>query len=186
VCERRYVFNAHLLDPSQLFDSTGACPEYEIPEQLAVAARAKKTSDDREFAVLSNLLPAAPIVTGRDGGGSNQSVANGAPRSAPASGNSGFVATSSSPERDVVTGTTTAKAAPPSVPTPQSNPRKSDEGSMAASLSGSTRGRTVPVGGPAPAQPEPAPAAQPAQQSTPPAPLPGATPIRSSGGFSFR
>jgi murein L,D-transpeptidase YafK len=86
VCEKRYVFNAHLLDPSQLFDARGKCPEYDIPEAIAVAARSKKTSDDREMALLSNLLPAAPIVTGNDGG-TNQAFAAGVPpRARPAGG----------------------------------------------------------------------------------------------------
>ncbi len=192
VCERRYIFNGHLLDPSQPFNATGRCPEYEIPEALAVAARAKKTADDREATVLASLLPAAPVVTGRDGG-THETFASGGPRPGPGSDDARFVATSPNPEREVVTGSTTrgtkaTVSASPSVPAPQSNPARasSSSGSVAASLSGGMpRNRTTPVGGPAPAQSQPEPAPQPAQQSAP-APLPGAVPIRSSGGFSFR
>jgi hypothetical protein len=171
VCEKRYVFNAHLLDPSQPFDARGRCPEYEIPESLAVAARSKKTSDDREMALLSNLLPAAPIVTGNDGG-TNQAFAAGAPV-APAT----QAVAISRPARgtEVVTGSTSRDAA---IPSPQSNPRRSPEPAVAASLG---RGRPAPA---APAEPEED--DEPAQQPAPPQALPGTVPIRSTGGFSFR
>jgi murein L,D-transpeptidase YafK len=172
VCEKRYVFNAHLLDPSQPFDARGKCPEYEIPESLAVAARSKKTSDDREMALLSNLLPAAPIVTGNDGG-TNQAFAGGAPTRATQA-----VAVSR-PARgpEVITGSTSRDAA---IPVPQSNPRRTGEPAVAASLG---RGRPAPAARPAPEEPR---EEEPAQQSAPPAALPGTVPIRSTGGFSFR
>ena len=161
VCERRYVFNAHLLDPSQPFDATGKCPEYEIPQSLAVAAREKRNSDDSSAKLLSNLLPAAPITTGRDGGTHETFAAGLAPTNRPPAGT------------EVVTGST---AQARSVPAPQSRPQR--DPAMAASLGSASRRP------PAPRQ-EPEPEA--VQQSAPPAALPGATPIRpTNGGFSFR
>ena len=177
VCEKRYIFNGHLLDPSQLFDAKGKCPEYEIPESIAVAARSKKTSDDREMALLANLLPAAPIVTGNDGG-THQTFAAGVP--APASAPQAVAVSRPATGTEVVTGSTSRAAG---VPVPQSNPRRAGETARAASL-GASRGRSAPVGGPEKeelGEPEPAP------QSSPPAALPGAVPIRATtGGFSFR
>jgi hypothetical protein len=174
VCEKRYVFNAHLLDPSQLFDARGKCPEYDIPEAIAVAARSKKTSDDREMALLSNLLPAAPIVTGNDGG-TNQAFAAGVPARAPAPQ---AVAVSRPPRgTEVITGSTSRDAA---IPAPQSNPRRTNEPAVAASLGG---GRPAPAARPVQEEPRDDEAAQP---SSPPQALPGTVPIRSTGGFSFR
>ena len=177
VCERRYIFNAHLLDPSQPFDARGKCPEYEIPESLAVAAREKRNADDQSAKLLASLLPAAPIVTGRDGG-THQAF------SAPPESNPGNLAISRPASgTEVVTGSTSQARG---VPLPQSNPRRSGEPAMNAALNGSSRNRTAPVGGPAPRQaPEREPEA--VQQPQPPAALPGAVPIRATnGGFSFR
>jgi hypothetical protein len=171
VCERRYVFNAHLLDPSQPFDATGKCPEYEIPDEIAIAAREKRNSDDSSAKILSNLVPAAPIVTGNDGGTHERFAAG-----VPASGeNSSVAATRKPASTEVVTGSTKSTAG---VPVPQSNPRRTtSEPAVAASINGGPRRA------PAKAS-EPQPEAQP-QQSQPGA-LPGAAPIKSTGGFSFR
>jgi murein L,D-transpeptidase YafK len=193
VCEKRYIFNAHLRDPSALFDGKSDCPAYDVPNASVVAA--KKQSDDREAAVLARLLPAAPIVTGRDGD-THQSFANGN-TNRPASVASGVVPTSDDGRNlaasrsggESVTGSTNSATA--AVPAPPGDPRRPGGSSTAASgAPGATRaslGATngAPRRSTTPVEPEPAP--QPVlQQSTPPAALPGATPIRSSGGFSFR
>jgi murein L,D-transpeptidase YafK len=190
VCEKRYIFNAHLHDPSAQFDGTSRCPSYDVPNASAIAA--KKQSDDREAAVLARLLPAAPIVTGRDGD-THQSFANGG-TSRPAAVATGVVPTSddgrnlsvSRPAIDAVTGSTNSSTA--AVPAPPGDPRR--PGSPTASTpSGSTRAYLGSANGasrrsstPAESEPEP----QPVQRQSPPAPLPGATPIRSSDGFSYR
>jgi murein L,D-transpeptidase YafK len=174
VCEKRYVFNAHLLDPSQLFDPKGKCPEYEIPEEIAVAARAKRNADDREMALLANLLPAAPIRTGRDGG-SNEAFAG----RVPASDDGRYVAGTAPSGGEVVTGSTPQSAG---MPVPQANPRRSGETRASAYASNGSRARTREAGD---REPEDAQPSLPAQQPAPEA-LPGAVPIRSSGGFSYR
>ncbi len=168
VCEKRYVFNAHLLDPSQPFDATGKCPEYEIPESLAVAAREKRNSDDSSAKILSNLVPAAPVTTGHDGG-THQSFAAGVP---PQGATARSVATSRQPSgTEVVTGSTARN-----VPAPQGRPEQ--EPAVAASLGSASRRAPAPR-----REQEP----EAVQQPAPPAALPGATPIRpTGGGFSFR
>jgi hypothetical protein len=173
VCEKRYIFNAHLLDPSQLFDAKGKCPEYELPEGLAVAARAKRNADDREMAVLANLLPAAPIKTGRDGG-TNEAFAG----RVPVSDDGRYLAGTAPSGGEVVTGSTPQSA---STPVPQANPRRPGESRASAYASNGSRARNTQEAG----DREPDEAQQPAQQP-PSAPLPGAVPIRSSGGFSYR
>lgn len=82
VCDKRYVFNTHLLDPSQPFDASRKCPAYEIPKDIAVAARAKRTADDREAAMVAKFISPVPIVTGSDGGTYGQFI--GAPKPASA------------------------------------------------------------------------------------------------------
>jgi murein L,D-transpeptidase YafK len=177
VCERRYVFNGHLLDPSQVFDPRGKCPEYEIPQSIAVAARAKKTADDREMALLANLLPAAPIVTGNDGG-THQAFAAGVRPTAGAAPRSVAVSRPAT-GTEVITGSTSNRAA--SIPAPQSSPRRPEPAARAASLGSTPRGRSGPVETEELGEPEPV------QQSSPPPALPGAVPIRdTTGGFSFR
>ena len=176
VCEKRYVFNAHLLDPSQMFEASGKCPEYEIPEAVAVAAREKRNGDDQSAKLLAGLLPAAPIVTGNDGG-TNQAFAGGVRAPVPQAVAISRPATGT----EVVTGSTTSSAA--AIPVPQSNPRRAGEPAMAASLGGAPRGRNMPAARPAEEEREP----EPVQQSAPPPALPGAVPIRATtGGFSFR
>jgi murein L,D-transpeptidase YafK len=175
VCEKRYVFNAHLLDPSQPFDAKGKCPEYEIPESVAVAATEKRKADDRETAFLANLVPAAPIVTGRDGG-THQAF------SAPPDSSERLAISAPAKGPEVITGSTTQAR---SVPTPQASPRRS-EPPMSASLNGTSR-RAAPVGGPAPRPAERVRQPDPEQEASPPSALPGATPIRAAGGgFSFQ
>jgi murein L,D-transpeptidase YafK len=191
VCEKRYVFNAHLLDPGQPFDATGKCPEYEIPEEVAVAARSKRETDDREAKVLAALLPAAPIVTGRDGG-TNQAFAGGTTPSTvgvPASDDGRYVAVANRPA--AAESAAAASEATASVPVPASRPASTASayanGTVRASLgttNGSSRGRTS-ASEPA-VKPEPEEAAQPQERYSPPAALPGAAPIRSTGGFSYR
>ncbi len=69
VCERRYVFDAILADPSKPFDPQKQCPAYEVPEELAKAVAGKKETDERQFAVFARLgVPTVPVFTGRDGG----------------------------------------------------------------------------------------------------------------------
>jgi murein L,D-transpeptidase YafK len=188
VCEKRYLFNAHFQDPGALFDGKSQCPPYEVPNASAIAQ--KKQSDEREAAVLAKLLPAAPVVTGRDGD-THQSFAGATNR--PAAVATGVVPTSddgrnvaaSRPAGETVTGSTAV------VPTPPGDPRKSGTSTASSGGNGSTRASLGATNGSTrrsrevPAEPEPA--AQPAlQQSAPPAALPGATPIRSTGGFSYR
>jgi len=177
VCEKRYVFNAHLLDPSQPFDAASKCPEYDIPEVIAVAAREKRNSDDNSAKVLSNLVPAAPILTGNDGG-THEQFAGGVP---PKPASTAVATSRPASGTEVVTGSATKAAG---IPVPQSNPRRASEPAMAASLGAASR-RTPGAPTQTQPEPEPEPEPEPVQQSTP-APLPGAVPIRSSGGFSYR
>ncbi|MEX2129021.1 MAG: hypothetical protein WD871_12385 [Xanthobacteraceae bacterium] len=195
VCEKRYIFNAHLIDPSQLFDAQGTCPAFEVPREIATAVVAKKLADEKEMAVLARLLPAAPIVTGRDGG-TNQAFAGG---TRPANGTVGvpatddgqYVAVSRPAGNEVVTGSTGGEATasvpvPTSRPTEASTARAYSNGSSRASLGptgNGSRGRTS--AGETPAQSEPD-MSQPVQERNAPPALPGAAPIRSTGGFSFR
>jgi murein L,D-transpeptidase YafK len=156
VCEKRYVFNAHLLDPSQPFDAAGKCPEYEIPDAVAVAAREKRNSDDQNAKFLSNLVPAAPITTGLDGG-SHEAFANGG---RPANMSTPAVATRPG-RNEAVTGST-----------------GSNEATQTATLNGRRPAarQSEPEERPEPVQQRPA-----APQT-----LPGTVPIRSTGGFSYR
>ncbi len=160
VCEKRYVFNAHLLDPSQLFDPRGKCPEYEIPQELAVAARQKREADDASAKLLANLVPAAPVITGRDGGTHRAFAGN--PGGAPAALTTAGPASTTGPS--VITGSTVR----------QSSPR--GEPPMSASI-----GRTQPAQRGAASAGDEGP-----ENEDPSSALPGAAPIRSTGGFSFR
>jgi murein L,D-transpeptidase YafK len=196
VCEKRYVFNAHLFDPSELFDGKSQCPAFEVPKEIASAVAAKKQADEREAAVLARLLPAAPIVTGRDGD-THQAFASGVNRPAntvvPGIDDGRYLA-SGGPSGGSITGSTNSSTAV--IPTPPGDPRRSGGAATAASPApGSTRASLGATNGAprgrstvreTPANVEPA-AAQPArEQYTAPPALPGATPIRSSGGFSYR
>lgn len=72
VCDKRYVFNAVAPggDPEPLnFDPRGACPAYEVPQEIAQAVRAKQRRDDREFErLVEQGVETAPNRSGRDGG----------------------------------------------------------------------------------------------------------------------
>jgi murein L,D-transpeptidase YafK len=195
VCEKRYVFNAHLIDPSQPFNATGACPDFEVPDEIAKAVAAKKSSDEKEMAILARLLPVAPIVTGRDGG-TNQAFAAGPASNGsvgvPGSDDGRYIAVNRPSGTDVITGSASETTA--SVPVPPARPANAATASAYAngstravlgSMGGMPRGRTS--ASEAPAQAEPPAMSQPAQgNGSPPPALPGAAPIRSTGGFSFR
>ncbi|MCC6949647.1 MAG: murein L,D-transpeptidase [Bradyrhizobiaceae bacterium] len=176
ICEKRYIFNAHLLDPSQLFDAKGKCPEYEIPQEIAVAARSKRNADESEMALLANLLPPAPIRTGRDGGGNPAFAAR-----VPGDDN---LTTASTPNGEAGAASSAARASA-STPVPQANPRRGGETKASAyASSNGSRARTQEAGDRGADEPEQS--AQPAQQQAPAA-LPGAAPIRAAGGgFSFQ
>ncbi len=181
VCDRRYVFNARLVDPSRPFSSTSQCPAYQVPADIAKLVAAKKQSDDREFTMLANLnIPAAPVVTGQDGG-TNSAFAYGSPvRSAPAQQPSA-VATTAAPETTAATPRRTATT-PASTPAPKSksafSPPPNTSRSRSAGLGGNDAAeeeRPLPPQRPAPVQQRPA----------SPQTLPGSSPILSTGGFSF-
>ena len=72
VCEKRYVFNAQSPNGGAQplnFSPRGACPVYEVPQEIASAVYEKKRNDDMQIAQLSARgTPTAPIKSGRDGG----------------------------------------------------------------------------------------------------------------------
>ena len=69
VCGQRYVFNGIPRDMSKVFNPMRACPEYEIPAEIASVVRPKRQADEREFATLeARNIPTLPVRTGRDGG----------------------------------------------------------------------------------------------------------------------
>ena len=189
VCEKRYVFNAHLHDPSQLFDAKSQCPSFETPREIASAIAAKKQADERESAVLARLLPPAPIVTGRDGdtnpalAGINRPVNTVVPAV-----DDGRYLASGAPGRESVTGSTNNSTA--AVPAPPGDPRRGGSSTASSPAPGTTRASLGNGGSrnrPAPREEPEVEPARPAQdQFSPPPALPGATPIRSSGGFSYR
>jgi murein L,D-transpeptidase YafK len=177
VCDRRYVFNARLLDTARYFNPSSQCPAYQVPADVAKLVAAKKQADEREFTMLANMnIPTAPIVTGRDGG-TNQAFAFGEPRTVqPAS------AASQSAERPVQSSSTsTARSSSPETTSSASRSTPSKN----KSASGPQRSRSAGLGNDQddePVQPQrPAPQQRPAQPQT----LPGSTPILSTGGFSF-
>jgi hypothetical protein len=199
VCEKRYVFDAHLTDPSQLFNPTGPCPQFDVPQEVAQAVAAKREADNREFTFLASIgVPTAPIVTGRDGGGTPSLTA------VPAPGGAEDRTVTASVRPLGVAGS----AASASIPLPPTNPRRSTAGASSlsyaagASATSSARssasrrgeerragrdatalrssGRTSPE---ADEREEPTPAST---RRTPPPAMPGATPIIASGGFSYR
>ena len=235
VCEKRYVFDALLVDPSKPFDPMRPCPAYEVPEEIATAVAAKKEADNREFTVLARLgVPTVPVITGRDGGMNPLFSAELGGKS------DDRIVTAARP---TVTGSI-GSAAYAGVPLPPADPRRrSTESSSALSLAGSsgeqsTRSASASSGGfslgrlfgfeekpepkpqgtvvmptatplapttparaastkvakpktktqsvQAPGQSKPALATR-LEQDKPAAPssLPGATPILSSGGFSY-
>ncbi len=52
VCDKHYVFDARTTDPnSTTFNPTGACPTYDVPNEIKVAVAEKEASDDKAFKV---------------------------------------------------------------------------------------------------------------------------------------
>jgi hypothetical protein len=71
VCEKRYVFDAEPRPGGRAlsFSAAGACPAYEVPEDIASAVREKQHRDDVQIAELTRRGTAiAPVRTGADGG----------------------------------------------------------------------------------------------------------------------
>lgn len=184
VCDKRYVFNAHLVDPSRPFNPSSQCPAYQVPAETSKLVAAKKQADEREFTMLANLnIPAAPIATGQDGG-TNSAFAFGGPgRTTPVQRpveTPNAVATTPAPE------TTSATTPRRTAATPTSASAKKTKNASSTSLN--PRSRSAGLGGNDADDDQPAPPTQrPAPQQRPVSPqtLPGASPILSSGGFSF-
>jgi hypothetical protein len=71
-CEKKYVFDAvkapnATRDP--VFEASGKCPAYVVPDELAEATRQKQQDDDAEMAKLvARGTPVAKLNTGIDGG----------------------------------------------------------------------------------------------------------------------
>jgi hypothetical protein len=183
VCDRRYIFNAHLNDPSQAIDARGPCPAYQVPQAIAVAVQQKQQADENQFNALARLVPAAPIVTGRDGGTHQAFI----PGSTPASASAGSPIAAPAPA-------SSARAVAGPVPLPPGDPRRPGEDFVRRALAdknGTTPARTVSsdagrarayARGDEAEEPDSAASAQEAQPEA--RPLPGATPILSTGGFS--
>jgi murein L,D-transpeptidase YafK len=72
VCEKHYVFDAQPPAGSTkplVFNPTGRCPAYEVPQEIAGPANEKSRNDDYQFAQLvKENVPVAPTVMGTDGG----------------------------------------------------------------------------------------------------------------------
>jgi murein L,D-transpeptidase YafK len=70
VCGKRYVFNAQSPTGQPLnFSPRAACPNYEVPQEIASAVYSKQRSDELQFAQLASRgTPTAPVRSGRDGG----------------------------------------------------------------------------------------------------------------------
>jgi murein L,D-transpeptidase YafK len=70
VCGKRYVFNAQGPYGQQAnFSPRAACPNYEVPQEIASAVYSKQRNDELQFAQLASRgTPTAPIRSGRDGG----------------------------------------------------------------------------------------------------------------------
>ncbi len=179
VCDKRYVFNARLVDPSRPFNPSAQCPAYQVPADTAKLVATKKQVDDREFTMLANMnIPTAPIVTGQDGG-TNSAFAFGNPRNAPAQQSAPAVA--ARPEPAETTSSTPRRAA--STPPAASSQKKS----AFSPPPSQSRNRSAGIGGNDPDD-QPATPPQrsaPAQRQNAPQALPGAAPILSSGGFSY-
>jgi murein L,D-transpeptidase YafK len=71
-CEKKYVFDAvkapnATRDP--VFEASGKCPAYVVPDELAEATRQKQLNDDAEMAkFVARGTPVAKLNTGIDGG----------------------------------------------------------------------------------------------------------------------
>ena len=70
VCDKRYVFDAEGRGGRPLsFSASGACPAYEVPEDIASAVREKERGDEIQIAELTRRgTTVAPVRTGADGG----------------------------------------------------------------------------------------------------------------------
>jgi murein L,D-transpeptidase YafK len=72
VCDRHYVFDAQSPDNSTrplVFNPTGRCPDYVVPQTIAEPALEKQRNDDYQLAQLvKDNSPVAPILMGTDGG----------------------------------------------------------------------------------------------------------------------
>lgn len=174
VCEKRYIFDAHLTDPSTLSSPKGACPAFSVPQEIATAVAAKREADQRTFNALVQLgLPAAPIGTGRDG--STNPVFAEAHVSQGEVGPQAQKESAASPRAIVTAGPTAASAAAlPAASAPwrhvahvPASPRQSGQSAQSA---------------PTPADRERK--SEQKESSSPPA-MSGASPIRSSGSFSY-
>jgi len=66
VCEKRYVFNA---ETNGKFSPAGACPPYQVNQEVAAAIAEKQRRDDRQLGeYISKGTPTLPVVTRTDGG----------------------------------------------------------------------------------------------------------------------
>ncbi|MDO8534165.1 MAG: murein L,D-transpeptidase family protein [Xanthobacteraceae bacterium] len=142
VCEKRYVYDAILNDPSKPFDPQRPCPAYEVPEQLAKAVAAKKVADEREYTVLARLgVPTVPVITGRDGGMNPIFAGKLGPKSDDRFVTAATPATTGSAGPAVIAGV-------PLPPTdPRQRPQQSSLMSLAGSGSSSTRSASASSGG---------------------------------------
>jgi murein L,D-transpeptidase YafK len=72
VCEKRYVFDAYAPDNASTplkFSPAGACPVFEVPEDIAQAVNDKQRQDELKTAELTSRgMPVVAVRTGRDGG----------------------------------------------------------------------------------------------------------------------
>ena len=72
VCERRYVFDAQSPANSTkplVFNPSGRCPAFEVPQEIAGPALEKQRNDDYQLAQLAKEnVAVAPVTLGTDGG----------------------------------------------------------------------------------------------------------------------
>ena len=72
VCDRHYVFDAQPPENSTkplVFNPTGRCPAYQVPQDIAGPALEKQRNDEYQLAQLvKENVPTAPVVMGTDGG----------------------------------------------------------------------------------------------------------------------
>ncbi|HEX4041109.1 MAG TPA: L,D-transpeptidase family protein [Xanthobacteraceae bacterium] len=72
VCDRHYVFDAQPPDGSTkplVFNPTGRCPAYQVPQEIAGPALEKQRNDEYQLAQLvKENAPTEPVVWGTDGG----------------------------------------------------------------------------------------------------------------------
>ena len=72
VCDRHYVFDAQPPDGSTkplVFNPTGRCPAYQVPQEIAGPALEKQRNDEYQLAQLvKENVPTEPVVWGTDGG----------------------------------------------------------------------------------------------------------------------